>query len=266
MIPRAQAPAPPFGPPILARPRPFFPFRSLSERIAPRLPPPRLVSSPGAVAQESSNSDPDSDAALLRAFALGEPAAVGEVYQRHARLLARVCARMGAGSPADVEDVVQTTFLEAIRSAKSFQGRSSLRGWLVAIALNQTRLHRRTEGRARRKLAEAACIAETHGQNSEDRELALQRAERIRHVEAALQELPDLQREALVLSEIEGLPAKEIAVLLDAPPATIWRRVHDARKSLRRILGDDDQGNQAADGPPRSPAPGAAPGNGSGCP
>jgi RNA polymerase sigma-70 factor, ECF subfamily len=249
MIPRAQAAARPFEHPLLDRTsassRPF------PELFSPRLPPPRLVSLPGAIAPEAPSADADSDAGLLRRFALGDPTAVNEVYQRHARLLARVCARMGAGSAADVEDVVQTTFLEAIRSAKTFQGRSSLRGWLVAIALNQTRLHRRTEGRARRKLAEAASLAVAHSQSGDDRELALQRAERVRRVEAALLELPDLQREALVLSEIEGLPAKEIAVLLDAPAATIWRRVHDARKSLRRLLGEHD----GDDGPKSAPPP-----------
>jgi RNA polymerase sigma-70 factor (ECF subfamily) len=73
----------------------------------------------------------------------------------------------------------------------------------------------------------------------EDRELVHVRAEEMRRVEAALAGLPELQREALVLSEIEGLPAKEIAELLGAPAATIWRRVHDARKSLRRLLGEE---------------------------
>lgn len=139
---------------------------------------------------------------------------------------------MGAGSPADVEDVVQTTFLEAIRGAKRFEGKTSLRGWLVAIALNQTRLHRRSEGRKRKKLQQIALVEVP----PEDRELWFIRSQEVRRLEAALQELPELQREALVLSEIEGLPAKEISQMVGAPPATIWRRVHDARKSLRRLL------------------------------
>lgn len=247
MIPPAQAAAHSFGHPFLGLFVADIPFAPLLSSPAhalflPRLPPPRLApSSSGTLAPDPSRGDPTSDAVLLRRFAQGEPSAVTEVYQRHVQLLSRVCARMGAGSPADVEDIVQTTFLEAIRSAPSFEGRSSLRGWLVAIALNQTRLHRRTEGRARRKLAEAASIADSHEQYSEDRELALQRAERVRRVEAAMMQLPELQREALILSEIEGLPAKEVATMLDAPPATIWRRVHDARKSLRRLLGEDDE-------------------------
>lgn len=144
---------------------------------------------------------------------------------------------MGAGSRADVEDVVQTTFLEAIRGAHRFEGKTSVRGWLVAIALNQTRLHRRTEGRTRRKLEEVGAMEPA----PQDRELCLVRTAELRRVEVALRALPELQREALVLSEIEGLPAKEIALLVGAPTATIWRRVHDARKTLRRLLGEDSR-------------------------
>lgn len=173
---------------------------------------------------------------LLGQFARAEPATISALYRAHAPLLARVCARMGAGSPADVEDVVQTTFLEAIRGANRFEGKTSLRGWLVSIALNQTRLHRRTEGRARRKLAQVSLVDTP----TDDREMWFVRSQEVRRLEAALQELPELQREALVLSEIEGLPAKEIAALVGAPPATIWRRVHDARKSLRRLLGEPE--------------------------
>ena len=164
----------------------------------------------------------------------GLPAAVSALYRQHAPLLARICSRMGAGSRADVEDVVQTTFLEAIRGAGRFEGKTSLRGWLVAIALNQTRLHRRSEGRTRKKLHQVALVEAPPG----DREVWFIRSQEVRRLEGALQHLPELQREALVLSEIEGLPAKEIAVLVGAPPATIWRRVHDARKSLRRLLGE----------------------------
>jgi RNA polymerase sigma-70 factor (ECF subfamily) len=186
---------------------------------------------PPAVATPREPPSPE----LLARFAKGDPKAISALYREHAGLLARVCSRMGAGSPADVEDVVQTTFLEAIRGAHRFEGKSSFRGWLVAIALNQTRLHRRSEGRARRKLEQIAHVQPAH----EDRELVHVRAEEMRRVEAALAGLPELQREALVLSEIEGLPAKEIAELLGAPAATIWRRVHDARKSLRRLLGEE---------------------------
>lgn len=189
---------------------------------------------PPPVAKPNTPEDGPVSAELLGQFARAEPAAISALYRAHAPLLARVCARMGAGSPADVEDVVQTTFLEAIRGASRFEGKTSLRGWLVSIALNQTRLHRRAEGRARKKLQQVSLVVPP----PVDQEQWFVRSQEVRRLEVALQQLPELQREALVLSEIEGLPAKEIAVLVGAPPATIWRRVHDARASLRRLLGD----------------------------
>lgn len=179
---------------------------------------------------------PEESRALLLRFAAGEPAAVEEVYRRHVGSVSRVVARMGGGSSEEVEDLVQATFLEALRGAPRYQGSTSVRGWLVGIALNLTRMHRRSMGRERRRHAlldpspEPAPSSETVFCGEETRaELA-----------KAIAELPELQREALVLCELEELSAKEVSAMLGAPPATIWRRVHDARMTLRRLLAEED--------------------------
>lgn len=199
----------------------------------PLSPPPAPPSGAAPCADESGDAARD----LLRAFAAGDPTAVSTVYRQHADLVARVVAHFGAGGAADVEDVVQVTFLEAVRSASRFKGQTSLRGWLVSIALNQTRMHRRREGRLRKRMILFG--AEEQAQSAVDEvHMADEDVARLR---AALAKLPELQREAIVLCEIEGLPAKEVSALLGAPAATIWRRVHDAKKSLRRLLATEEE-------------------------
>lgn len=182
------------------------------------------------------SSTPEESRSLLRRFAAGEAAAVSEVYGRHVASVSRLITRMGGGSPEEVEDLVQATFLEAIRGAARFHGSTSVRGWLVGIALNLTRMHRRTMGRERRRYA---LLDPSPEPSPSSEQLYATEEDRARLLEA-IDELPELQREALILCEIEGLPAKEVSVLLGAPPATIWRRVHDARQTLRSRMGEGE--------------------------
>lgn len=194
---------------------------------------PRSVVTRALPASDSEQDSSEEAKTLLLRFAQGEPDAVNMVYRRHVASVGRVIARMGGGSPEEVEDLVQATFLEAIRGAHRFHGATSVRGWLVGIALNLTRMHRRTMGRERRRYTlldpspEPAPSSEQLYVAEEDRQ----------RLAEAIGELPDLQREALILCEIEGLSAKEVSALLGAPPATIWRRVHDARTTLKKLLG-----------------------------
>lgn len=149
-------------------------------------------------------------------------------------------ARLGV-DPHDVNDLVHTAFLEALRNAARFRGESSLRGWLVGIALNQARTHVRDRARARRGAFQWAGLRGEIDESS-DTEAALGDArDRVRLTDA-LAQLPPLQREAIVLCELEGLSAKEVSAMLGVPCATLWRRVHDAKVSLRRLLATDTGG------------------------
>jgi RNA polymerase sigma-70 factor (ECF subfamily) len=167
----------------------------------------------------------------VEAFARGEADAVREMFRAHGAVVARVVARMGV-APADVEDVVQTTFLDAMRSAGQFRGDCSVRTWLASIAVNHARMLFRGRARAKRSFALVAASAETTVEPS----FAHEDQQETARLRAALDRLPELQREALVLCELEELPGKEVAAMLGVPVATIWRRVHDAKVSLRRLL------------------------------
>ncbi len=173
-------------------------------------------------------------------FLAGEPRAVANVYRAYAPLLGRLVARLGVASH-EVDDLVHTAFLEALRNAGRFRGESSLRGWLVGIALNQARTHVRNRARARRGAFQWVGL---RGEvDDADAEGALGEARDRARLAGALAQLPPLQREAVVLCELEGLAAKEVSAMLGVPCATVWRRVHDAKVSLRRLLAVDGGGS-----------------------
>src|SRR5216110_3056915 len=87
------------------------------------------MASPEPVAASSS------DAALIAAWQAGDEQAAAELVRRHARPLARFLA--GAGAPdADVDDLVQETFIRAFRSVDRFRGQFQFRTWLLTIGGN----------------------------------------------------------------------------------------------------------------------------------
>src|SRR5207245_7538586 len=80
-------------------------------------------------------SETSSDAALILAWQSGDEQAAAELVGRHARPLARFLA--GAGAPeADVDDLVQETFIRAFRSVDRFRGQCQFRTWLLTIGGN----------------------------------------------------------------------------------------------------------------------------------
>ena len=80
-------------------------------------------------------TETSSDAALIRAWQTGDEQAAAELVERHARPLARFLA--GAGAPdADVDDLVQETFIRAFRGVDRFRGQCQFRTWLLTIGGN----------------------------------------------------------------------------------------------------------------------------------
>lgn len=175
-----------------------------------------------------------SDRALLSAVAEGDQAALGALYDRFAGSIHGLAARMmGAGSPA-IDDIAQSTFLEAYRSARRFRGTSSVRSWLFGIAANLIRDHFRKEGRRSAVMSEVA-RQPTRAKTSPVQ--AAELSENQRRLAAAIEQLPPALKEAYVLCVVEELPGKDAARALGIRTGSLWRRLHDARAALRRLLG-----------------------------
>ncbi|MGE0787534.1 MAG: RNA polymerase sigma factor [Sandaracinaceae bacterium] len=180
----------------------------------------------------------DPDLELIARAKEGDTVAFRQVFLRHQAKVARIVYRMLGPSP-DVEDVVQDVFLNVYRSLPSFRGDSKFSTWLYRLATNVTRMHLR-RGRSRPRFAD---VEVPEGPQIGDRqltpELEVERAERVRALYRLLDKLSDKKREVLVLHDLEGVPAKEIAELLDIPVLTVRTRLFYARKELYAALSAD---------------------------
>ncbi|MFT3773361.1 MAG: RNA polymerase sigma factor [Minicystis sp.] len=172
------------------------------------------------------------DATLLRAVARGDLGSLGVLFDRHHEAV-RQFVRRASTSNADVDDVVQETFLTAARVAASFDGRTSALPFLLGIATRLRWRRRRSFARLR-----ALCDAFSNlpAPPPLDPEATVSLAEEGSLLRDAIARLSDDQRSVLVMFEYSGLSGIEIAQALEIPVGTVWRRLHEARAELRTAL------------------------------
>jgi RNA polymerase sigma-70 factor, ECF subfamily len=174
-----------------------------------------------------------SDGALLAACATGDRAALGALFDRHHEHVYRFLARLRLRDPRDLEDLLQATFLEAQRRAPRFRRRSSVRTWLMAVAANLARYHIRAEA-GRRVAMERMGVAP--GPIPDAPLEVTERRQDSRRLMAALAALDDRLRVPFVLCDLEGVSGEQVARSLGLRMGALWRRLHQARKLLRRAL------------------------------
>ena len=179
------------------------------------------------------------DKHLLAAAQAGDPRAIERLLAAEAPSVARFAARMCRNS-ADAEEVAQETLIAAVRTLPNFRGESSLSTWLYTIARSfciKQRRRGRTVRRADTSLddpqsAAATQLADEHPRpdaNLADRELG----EAIEH---AVGSLAPMYREVLILRDMEGLSAPEVAASLGLGLEAVKSRLHRARLAVREQL------------------------------
>lgn len=147
-------------------------------------------------------------------------------FHQHKDTLYRFAWRM-SGSAALAEDVTQDCFVELLRHPDRFDsGRGSLRPFLLGIARNRILEHWRKERRWDPLEEDTFAGAPIDPAWRETSEI----------VAAAVQQLPPLQREVLVMAEYEGCSLEEIARAVEPETGTVKSRLHRARENLRRML------------------------------
>ena len=163
----------------------------------------------------------------------GDPRALGELYDEHAAALLAFARRL-VGDPDQAKDLVHEVFMTVPSAIGRFQGASTLRTFLVSIAVNHARHHVRAASRRRAATERfarepAACASDTPEQDAMREHLALA-------LTCALDTLPIEQRVAFVLCEVEERTSREVAAIVGAPEATVRTRLHHAKKKLRDEL------------------------------
>ena len=173
------------------------------------------------------------DAELMTLIASGTSSALGEIYDRYYADVHRVLARV-ASNAADVDDLVQTTFLELPKIAASFDGRESARAWIIGVAVRLASRRRRSLARWFRALGALVHVVPAHTDG--DPETSARERQELSLFERALADLSVEKRSVFVLIEIEGVPSADVARSLEIPPTTVRTRLFKARAELRAAM------------------------------
>ena len=181
-----------------------------------------------------------SDEALVAQVARGDEGALAELYDRVGRIAYGLAVRVLRDERL-AEDAVQEGFLAVWRSAASFRAeRAKASTWILTLVHRRAvDLVRREERRRTEPLGDE--LPAGSGQESEPTdEAAWLRFERER-VQAALRQLPDVQREALELAYYGGFSQSELAKRLGVPLGTIKSRMFSGLARLRELLDESNQ-------------------------
>jgi RNA polymerase sigma-70 factor (ECF subfamily) len=170
------------------------------------------------------DTDLGEESSLIAALQAGDAAASGRLVNRYHGLLFGLCMRM-LGHRQDAEDVLQETFLRAIRAIRGFDDRKSLRPWLLGIAANRCR----TALARRKRLPVNAFLDEAPSDNPPPNLVLLDLSTEI---DRALSRLRPEYREVFLLFHQRGLPYEQIGESLGRPIGTIKTWLHRARAEL----------------------------------
>jgi RNA polymerase sigma-70 factor (ECF subfamily) len=185
------------------------------------------------------------DRRLVQAHVDGDPDAFGALVARHQQRMWAVAVRT-LRDREEAADAVQDACLSAYRSAASYRGDARVTTWLHRIVVNACL------DRARRRDARPTVpLPEQPPADPRDR---LAERETTLDVEQALAALPDEQRIALVLVELQGLSVHEAAAVLDVPEGTVKSRCFRGRARHAQLLGHLRNPDEPAPVTPVEPA------------
>lgn len=187
------------------------------------------------------------DRALLAAHVAGDDAAFGTLFARHRTRLWAVALRT-TGDREEAADALQDAMVSAFRRAADFRGEAAVTTWLHRIVVNACldRLRRR-QVRLVEPLPQDSGEQEVLGGRPVGVEApraadapaeAAERSETRARILRALDTLPAEQRAALVLVDLEGMPVREAAEVLEVPPGTVKSRCARGRARLHPLLAD----------------------------
>ena len=184
------------------------------------------------------NTSEPSDRALVLKARSGDEHAYGLLVKRYMRS-AYAVAYSVTGRHEDAEDAAQESLLVALERIEECRSPEKFGGWLMTIVRNRSRNLLRREG-----LRETSQVPESasSGEPLPDRDL--ERTELRGALEDALATLPPVQREIVLLHDLEGWKHREIAERLDLPSGTVRSHLHFARKALRSVLGSRAQASR----------------------
>lgn len=186
-------------------------------------------------------SERDVDAELVARVQRGEKRAFDLLVLKYQRRIMRLLSRV-VRSPADIEDVAQETFIKAYRALPQFRGDSAFYTWLYRIAINTARnwhvaQTRRPQGVDHFENEEGETFHQIDNLTDINTPEGILASRQVAEtINAAIAELPDELRVAIMLREIEGMSYEEIAQSMGCPIGTVRSRIFRAREVIARKL------------------------------
>ncbi|PSL00224.1 RNA polymerase sigma-70 factor (ECF subfamily) [Murinocardiopsis flavida] len=181
------------------------------------------------------DTDVDTDHGLLAAVAAGGEPALRVLYDRHSPAMLRLLHRL-TGDSGVAEEILQESWLAVWRSAATFRGDSSVRGWLLGVARRQA--HNRLRRFEPVRLALDAEEVPEPVDPGTDVEADVLASAGQRQILAAITALPRRHRDVAVLALVEELPYTDIAEALGIPVGTVKSRMAKARGRLGAALAE----------------------------
>jgi RNA polymerase sigma-70 factor (ECF subfamily) len=187
----------------------------------------------------------DDDVGLVARVRQGDELAFGELVRRYQARLMRL-AQTTVGNRAVAEEVCQDTWLAVVRGVERFEGRSSFKTWLYRILLNRARTSAGRERRAGQADDEVVERFDASGhwttapvpwsERVDDRLVAERLAQRLQEL---LPKLPDQQRQVVILRDVEGVSAADVASALGITDGHQRVLLHRGRARLRELLASE---------------------------
>lgn len=149
------------------------------------------------------------------------------------------------GSRHDAEDLLQEVFVRLVRMIGNYQHDGRFDGWLFRIATNLLRDRVRKSRRGRQSFVESSQMGESDdapllsqrlGRGESDPSSAMQRAEDVDRLQWAIDQLPEAEREVVMLRHFSELSFREIAELMHTPLGTALARAHRGLGRLRELM------------------------------
>lgn len=177
--------------------------------------------------------------AIVERWRRGDKSAFDDLFHGYRKLVYGLLYQLLADRD-EIEDVVQTAFLEVFNSLDRFEGRSKLSSWIAKVTLHVGYHHLRHR-RVRPIIYQAESLtrepvdpAQTH-----DPEAQLLRTEAAGQMRVLLQTLSPRKRTVFILNDLQGLPQEEIAEIVGASIATVRSRLFYARREFWKKLESD---------------------------
>ena len=174
--------------------------------------------------------DEASDLVLVGRARDGDRRAFGELVERHYGFVYRVAYRW-CGNKPDAEDIAQEVCARLGRAIRSFQGGAKFTSWLYTLTLNAARDMKRKSLRETVKAEAFGIHALVSGGEAAEAE-----PDRAEALWAAVRQLPDKQRDAVLLVYGEGLSHAEASDVMGSAEATVSWHIHEAKKRLKVLM------------------------------